>query len=64
MTPPELDYRTAFELAPIGLVLSRNRLMIDCNRAVLEMFAATREEMVGRSFEVRSEEHTSELQSH
>ncbi len=47
-----LDYRTAFDLAPIGLVLSRNRLMVDCNRQVLEMFGATREDFVGRSFEL------------
>ena len=37
-----LDYRTAFELAPVGLVLSRNRLMLDCNRQLLEVFGAKR----------------------
>jgi PAS domain S-box-containing protein len=46
-----LDYRTAFELAPIGLVLSRQRLMIDCNRQALAIFGAAREQMVGQSFE-------------
>ena len=46
------DYRTAFELAPIGLVLSRNRLMVDCNRQVLAMFGAERHQLVGQSFEV------------
>ena len=49
---PALDYRTAFELAPVGLALSRHRLMIDCNRELLAMFAAEREQLVGRSFEV------------
>ena len=49
---PSLDYRTAFDLAPIGLVLSRNRLMVDCNRQLLQMFGAGREQLVGRSFEV------------
>jgi PAS domain S-box-containing protein len=44
------DYRTAFELAPIGLVLSRNRLMVDCNRAVLAMFHASRDALIGQSF--------------
>jgi PAS domain S-box-containing protein len=48
----ELDYRTAFDLAPIGLVLSRNRLMVDCNQQLLEMFGADREQLVGQSFEV------------
>lgn len=47
-----VDYRTAFEQAPIGLVLSRNRLMIDCNRELLAMFGARREDVVGCSFEV------------
>ena len=46
------DYRTAFEYAPIGLVLSRHRLMIDCNRAVLAMFRAEREQLIGQSFRV------------
>ena len=50
-TSPDLDYRTAFELAPIGLVLSRHRLMVDCNVQALAMFGATRAEMVGQSFE-------------
>lgn len=50
--PPALDYRTAFDQAPIGLVLSRHRLMIDCSRELLTMFAATREQLVGQSFEV------------
>ena len=48
----ELDYRTAFDLAPVGMVLSRNRLMVDCNRQVLAMFGAEREQLVGQSFEV------------
>jgi PAS domain S-box-containing protein len=46
-----LDYRTAFDLAPIGLVLSRHRLMVDCNEQALAMFGALREDMVGHSFE-------------
>jgi PAS domain S-box-containing protein len=49
---PDLDYKVAFDLAPIGLVLSRNRLMVDCNQQVLEMFGAARDQLVGRSFEV------------
>ncbi|WP_425260452.1 LuxR C-terminal-related transcriptional regulator [Rubrivivax sp. RP6-9] len=52
MSAPDLDYRTAFDLAPIGLVLSRQRLVIDCNQELLKMFSATREQLIGRSFEV------------
>jgi PAS domain S-box-containing protein len=48
----ETDYRIAFDLAPIGLVISRNRLMVDCNQQVLDMFGATRAQLVGQSFEV------------
>jgi PAS domain S-box-containing protein len=47
-----LDYRIAFDQAPVGLVLSRHRLMIDCNRELLAMFGARREQIVGQSFEV------------
>lgn len=47
-----LDYRIAFERAPVGLVLSRHRLMIDCNHELLAMFGAEREQIVGQSFEV------------
>ena len=47
-----LDYRGAFDFAPVGLVLSRQRLMIDCNRELLAMFGAQRDQIVGHSFEV------------
>ena len=48
----DLDYRIAFDQAPVGLVLSRRRLMVDCNAEVLAMFDADREQLIGRSFEV------------
>jgi PAS domain S-box-containing protein len=47
-----LDYRTAFDLAPIGLVLSRQRQIVDCNQQLLAMFGAARDQLIGRSFEV------------
>lgn len=47
-----MDYKTAFDLAPIGLVLSRQRQIVDCNRQLLAMFGAQRDELVGRSFEL------------
>lgn len=52
MTPGAADYRTAFELAPVGLVLSRERLMVDVNRELLRIFGAEREQLIGRSFEL------------
>lgn len=47
-----VDYRLAFDLAPVGLVLSRNRTMVDCNQRVCEMFGAAREQLVGQSFRI------------
>lgn len=45
-----LDYRTAFELAPVGLVLSEQRLIRDCNARLLAIFGAEREQLIGQSF--------------
>lgn len=47
-----IDYRLAFEHAPVGMVLSRERTMLDCNQRLCEMFGATREMLVGQSFRV------------
>ncbi len=47
-----IDYRRAFEHAPVGMVLSRNRTMVDCNERLCEMFGAAREMLVGQSFRV------------
>jgi PAS domain S-box-containing protein len=48
-----LDYRTAFDLAPIGLVLSKDRLILSCNQQLLAMFGAREpEQLNGRSFEL------------
>ena len=46
----DIDYRLAFELAPVGLALSRNRAIVDCNRQLCDMFGASRELLVGQSF--------------
>ncbi|MDD2547763.1 MAG: PAS and helix-turn-helix domain-containing protein [Burkholderiaceae bacterium] len=48
----DLDYELAFEMAPIGLVLSRNRTMVNCNRQVCDMFGASRELLIGQSFQI------------
>ena len=48
----DVDYRLAFNLAPIGLVLSRNRSIVDCNQQLCEMFGASRELLIGQSFMV------------
>jgi PAS domain S-box-containing protein len=51
-SPATLDYRSAFELAPVGLVMSRQRQMIGCNQELLHMFGARREQIIGQSFEI------------
>jgi PAS domain S-box-containing protein len=51
MTDP--DFRMAFEQAPIGLVISRDRLMVACNQELLSMFRAEHDsQLAGRSFEL------------
>ncbi|MES2184320.1 MAG: PAS and helix-turn-helix domain-containing protein [Pseudomonadota bacterium] len=51
-TGSDIDYRQAFDQAPIGLVLSRNRVIVDCNQQLCGMFGAAREQLVGQSFRV------------
>jgi PAS domain S-box-containing protein len=51
-TMPQLDYQTAFHLAPIGLVLSRDRVIEDCNDAVAQIFRCDRASLIGQSFRV------------
>ncbi|KVN30868.1 helix-turn-helix transcriptional regulator [Burkholderia pyrrocinia] len=49
---PALDYQTAFHLAPIGLVMSRDRVIEDCNDAVAAIFRCARADLIGKSYEV------------
>ena len=48
--PTPVDYRQAFYMAPVGLVMSRNRVIVDCNEHLCEMFGASQEQLVGQSF--------------
>lgn len=48
----DIDYRLAFDLAPVGLALSRNRTMVDCNQRLCDMFGAERTQLIGQSFQV------------
>lgn len=48
----DIDYRTAFDLAPVGLCLSRERRIMDCNQHLCEMFGSPREDLIGQSFQV------------
>ena len=48
----DVDYRLAFEHAPVGLCVSRNRAIVDCNQQLCEMFGWSRELLKGQSFMV------------
>ena len=47
-----IDYKSAFDFAPLGMALSRNRHMVDCNEALCDMFGASRDQLIGQSFAV------------
>jgi PAS domain-containing protein len=49
---PSIDYQTAFQLGPVGLVLSRARMIEDCNDEVCRIFGTTRDALIGQSFQV------------
>ncbi len=49
---PQPDFHTAFDLAPVGLVVSRDRAIVACNREVLSMFRTVSDALIGQSFAV------------
>lgn len=49
---PVLDYQTAFHLAPVGLVLSRERTIQDCNEPLAVIFGYSRAALLGQSFQL------------
>ena len=46
---PALDYQTAFQLAPVGMVMSRERVMLDVNDEAARIFGHPRTTMMGQS---------------
>ncbi|MDR3480855.1 MAG: LuxR C-terminal-related transcriptional regulator [Burkholderiaceae bacterium] len=47
---PTIDYETIFQHAPVGMCVSRHRVIQQCNDALIEMFGYRREALVGQSF--------------
>jgi PAS domain S-box-containing protein len=47
----ELD-RLAYEMAPIGIVMTENRIIRACNPAFARMFGFDREALIGQSFAI------------
>ncbi|MFZ4527967.1 MAG: LuxR C-terminal-related transcriptional regulator [Undibacterium curvum] len=47
-----IDFETIFQLAPIGMCVSQNRVIHACNDALAEMFGYTKQELTGASFQI------------
>ncbi|MBC3931407.1 LuxR C-terminal-related transcriptional regulator [Undibacterium curvum] len=47
-----IDFETIFQLAPIGMCVSQNRVIHACNDALAEMFGYTKQELIGASFQI------------
>lgn len=47
----EVDFRQAFENAPVGLVVGRNRVILACNHAFARIFRGSMDDLVGQTFE-------------
>ena len=45
-----IDYEFVFQHAPVGMCISRNRVIQACNDALLDMFGYRREALIGQSF--------------
>jgi PAS domain S-box-containing protein len=50
--PMSIDYQTIFAHAPVGMCVSRHRVIDACNNALASMFGYEVNEMVGQSFRV------------
>ncbi|KAF1047793.1 LuxR C-terminal-related transcriptional regulator [Xylophilus sp.] len=51
-TAPPADYRLAFDMAPVGMVITHRRAIVDCNRHVCETFGADCAQLRGQSLRV------------
>lgn len=47
-----IDYEIIFQNAPVGMCVSRNRVIHACNEALAKMFGYRSVELVGQSFQV------------
>ncbi|SAL37136.1 LuxR family transcriptional regulator [Caballeronia turbans] len=47
---PKLDYEDLFRHLPVAVIVARERVMVDCNSRALELFRATRGDIIGQSF--------------
>jgi DNA-binding CsgD family transcriptional regulator len=47
----KVDYKRAFQDAPVGQAIGHNRVIVDCNRAFADTFRGRVEDLVGTTFE-------------
>ncbi len=52
MNAQAIDYQTIFQHAPLGMCISRQRVIQDCNDALARMFGYERAALLGKSFSV------------
>ncbi|HEX7642312.1 MAG TPA: PAS and helix-turn-helix domain-containing protein [Burkholderiaceae bacterium] len=52
MNAQAIDYQFIFQHAPLGMCISRQRVIQDCNDALARMFGYERQALVGKSFSV------------
>ena len=46
------DFRTVFDLAPVGLIVSSRRTIVDCNDEIAAIFRHPRNRLIGQSLQV------------
>ncbi len=51
-TDSYLNYREIFLVLPVGVIIAKNRIMVDCNHAALQLFRASRDDIVEKLFSV------------
>lgn len=51
-TLPDTDFADIFRLAPIGMCVSRHRIIVACNEALAAMFGYLPQELCGQSFQM------------
>jgi PAS domain S-box-containing protein len=56
--PAEIDYRKAFQDAPVGQAIASNRVITACNKAFAELFGGKPSEFTGTTFERLYPTHT------
>lgn len=49
-TMPDLDYEDLFRHLPVAAIVAKERIMIECNEKALQLFRATRADVIGQSF--------------